>query len=103
MEINVRWCLSQPTPSGFGGFFEAATCRPLSPFLSMAGNYAVGMSHLQRAIEESIATLRSLSALAEPLDRAARLVLRSLTGGHKLLVCGNGGRASGATRFATEF
>ena len=61
------------------------------------------MSHLQRAIEESISTLRSLSALEEPLDRAAQLVLRSLTGGHKLLVCGNGGSASDATHLATEF
>ncbi|MEI6078772.1 MAG: SIS domain-containing protein, partial [Verrucomicrobiota bacterium] len=61
------------------------------------------MSHLQRAIEDSIATLRGLTALEEPLDCAAQLVLRSLTGGHKLLVCGNGGSASDATHLATEF
>jgi len=61
------------------------------------------MSPLQRAIDESIATLRGLSALEEPLQRAAQLVLRSLTGGHKLLVCGNGGSASDATHLATEF
>jgi len=77
--------------------------RRISPFLSMASNYAVGMSHLQRAIEESVVTLRSLSALEEPLNRAAQLILRSLTGGHKLLVCGNGGSASDATHLATEF
>ena len=61
------------------------------------------MSHLSRAIEDSIATLRSLSALEGPLDRAAQLVLRSLTSGKKLLVCGNGGSASDATHLATEF
>lgn len=61
------------------------------------------MSHLQRAIEESVATTRNLSTLAEPLSRAAQLVLRSLTGGHKLLICGNGGSASDATHLATEF
>ena len=61
------------------------------------------MSHLSRAIEESIATLRRLSALEEPLNRAAQAVLRALTGGHKLLVCGNGGSASDATHLATEF
>src|ERR1022692_2597165 len=61
------------------------------------------MSYLQRAIEESVATLRSLSALEEPLDRAARLILRCLTSGKKLLVCGNGGSASDATHLATEF
>lgn len=69
----------------------------------MASNYAVGMSLLQHAIEESIATLRSLSALEEPLNRAAQLILRSLTSGKKLLVCGNGGSASDATHLATEF
>jgi phosphoheptose isomerase len=56
-----------------------------------------------RAIEDSVATLRSLSALEEPLDRAAQLILRSLTSGKKLLVCGNGGSASDATHLATEF
>ena len=61
------------------------------------------MSHLQRAIKESIATLRSLSTLEEPLNRAAELLTRCLTSGHKLLVCGNGGSASDATHLATEF
>jgi len=61
------------------------------------------MSHLQRAIEESVATLRSLSALEKPLGRAAEVLLRCLTSGHKLLVCGNGGSASDATHLATEF
>jgi phosphoheptose isomerase len=69
----------------------------------MASIYAVGMSHLQRAIEELIVTLRSLSTLEEPLYRAAQLVLRSMLSGKKLLVCGNGGSASDATHLATEF
>jgi D-sedoheptulose 7-phosphate isomerase len=41
--------------------------------------------------------------LEEPLNRAAALVLGCLTSGHKLLLCGNGGSASDATHFATEF
>jgi D-sedoheptulose 7-phosphate isomerase len=61
------------------------------------------MSHLQRAIEESVATLRSLSPLEEPLQRAAQLVSRCLASGKKLLICGNGGSASDATHLATEF
>ena len=61
------------------------------------------MSHLQRAIEESIVTLRSLSALEEPLQRAVHLLSHCLTSGKKLLVCGNGGSASDATHLATEF
>ena len=61
------------------------------------------MTSLQRAIEDSVTTLRSLAALEKPLDRAAQMVLRCLTSGHKLLVCGNGGSASDATHLATEF
>ena len=61
------------------------------------------MAHLQKAIEESVATLRGLAALEEPLNRAAKLVLNCLTSGKKLLVCGNGGSASDATHLATEF
>ncbi|HXR04139.1 MAG TPA: SIS domain-containing protein [Verrucomicrobiae bacterium] len=61
------------------------------------------MSRLQRAIEDSVTTLRSLAALEKPLDRAAQMVLRCLTSGHKLLVCGNGGSASDATHLASEF
>jgi len=61
------------------------------------------MAHLQKAIDEAIATFRGLTALEKPLARAAELVLDCLTSGHKLLVCGNGGSASDATHFATEF
>jgi D-sedoheptulose 7-phosphate isomerase len=61
------------------------------------------MTQLQQAIEESIATLRGLTSLEEPLARAAKMVLDCLTSGHKLLVCGNGGSASDSTHFATEF
>lgn len=61
------------------------------------------MTQLQQAIEESIATLRTLGNLDEPLNRAANIVLNCLTSGHKLLICGNGGSASDATHLATEF
>ncbi|TAK98606.1 MAG: SIS domain-containing protein, partial [Verrucomicrobia bacterium] len=61
------------------------------------------MSPLQRAIEDSIATLRTLPALEQQLAQAAQMVLRCLRGGHKLLICGNGGSASDATHLATEF
>jgi len=61
------------------------------------------MTQLLRAIEASIATLRGLAGLEEPLNRAAKMVLACLTSGHKLLVCGNGGSASDATHLATEF
>jgi D-sedoheptulose 7-phosphate isomerase len=61
------------------------------------------MTLLQRAIEDSIASFRGLTAFEEPLNRAAAIILQCLTSGHKLLVCGNGGSASDATHLATEF
>jgi D-sedoheptulose 7-phosphate isomerase len=61
------------------------------------------MTLLQRNIEDSIASIRALSKLEKPLNRAVNLVVRCLTSGHKLLVCGNGGSASDATHLATEF
>ena len=61
------------------------------------------MAHLQKAIDDAVATFRGLAALEKPLDRAAKMVLACLASGHKLLVCGNGGSASDATHFATEF
>jgi phosphoheptose isomerase len=61
------------------------------------------MAHLQKTVEDSVATLRGLMVLEEPLNRAAKMVLACLTSGKKLLVCGNGGSASDATHLATEF
>ena len=55
------------------------------------------------ATEAAIATTRSLSALEEPLQRAAKLIEECLAAGHKLLVCGNGGSAADAADFSTEF
>ena len=61
------------------------------------------MSLLQRTIDDSVAGLRTLTALEAPLNRAAAMVAQCLTSGHKLLICGNGGSASDATHLATEF
>jgi phosphoheptose isomerase len=60
------------------------------------------MSLLKQAIEDALATTRGLAAFEEPLQRAADMVSRCLTSGHKLLVCGNGGSAADATHLATE-
>src|SRR5512139_3924805 len=61
------------------------------------------MTLLQRAIKDAVATTCALGTLEKPLARAVQLVVRCLTSGHKLLVCGNGGSASDATHLATEF
>ena len=60
------------------------------------------MNHLQRAIEDSVTTFRACAALEPQIQRAAEMIFRCLTSGHKLLVCGNGGSASDATHLATE-
>jgi D-sedoheptulose 7-phosphate isomerase len=61
------------------------------------------MTLLQCAIADSVAAAQALGKLEKPLNQAAKLVVRTLTTGHKLLVCGNGGSASDATHLATEF
>jgi phosphoheptose isomerase len=61
------------------------------------------MAHLQKAIDEAVATFRGLTVLEEPLTHAAKMILDCLTSGKKILVCGNGGSASDATHLATEF
>jgi D-sedoheptulose 7-phosphate isomerase len=47
--------------------------------------------------------LQSLGDFQAGLDRATTLVGECLTGGGKLLVCGNGGSAGDGADFATEF
>jgi len=61
------------------------------------------MSILQQATQQAVATLQSLAGLQGALDRAAEVVGGCLTGGGKLLVCGNGGSAGDSADFATEF
>jgi D-sedoheptulose 7-phosphate isomerase len=60
-------------------------------------------SIFQRAIGDSIATLQSLEKLEPQFARAANLITDCLTNKNKLLMCGNGGSASDAAHFATEF
>ena len=61
------------------------------------------MTVFDQAIRDSAETLEAMKALKEPLERAAQLVGDSITSGHKLLVCGNGGSAADGADFATEF
>lgn len=61
------------------------------------------MTKLQQAIQDNLAITQALAGFEEPLNRAADMVLRCLTAGGKLLICGNGGSASDATHMATEF
>jgi D-sedoheptulose 7-phosphate isomerase len=60
-------------------------------------------SILQHAIGESIETLQALGELDQQMRRATDAVAQCLIGGHKILICGNGGSAADASHFATEF
>ena len=46
---------------------------------------------------------QAAEALSRPIADAAQALLGSLTGGGKVLVCGNGGSAADAQHFAAEF
>ncbi len=64
------------------------------------------MSHWHDVVKEELQAgiiLRQQSYnLAEPLVKAAELIVASLKQGGKLLICGNGGSAADAQHYATE-
>lgn len=62
-----------------------------------------GLSQFQASHREAIETFEAIRTLEEPLARAAQVVLTALTGGKKLLFCGNGGSAADSAHMATEF
>ena len=58
---------------------------------------------LRRAVAAGKETLQSLLDLDARVTRAADLIDQCLRAGNKLLICGNGGSATDASHFATEF
>ncbi len=56
----------------------------------------------EESLAESVRTLESLAGIRPAIDAAAELIVGTLRGGGKLLVCGNGGSAAEAAHFATE-
>jgi D-sedoheptulose 7-phosphate isomerase len=62
------------------------------------------LRRLRRHIEGSIETKRKLlESGADTILEAARVLAGSLAGGHKILLCGNGGSAADAQHIAAEF
>ena len=60
-------------------------------------------SLIQTSFAASIETKqKSASALAECLELASSMLNQALLGGHKILVCGNGGSAADAQHFSAE-
>ena len=61
------------------------------------------MTHVQSSIDEAVKTAESLRALESNIMQSAALVKACLSNGGKLLACGNGGSASDASDFTTEY
>ena len=58
---------------------------------------------LRAAVDAATQTVQSVLRLERSILRAAELMIDCLSGGNKLLVCGNGGSAADAADFTTEF
>ncbi|MBE7539139.1 MAG: SIS domain-containing protein [Opitutaceae bacterium] len=57
---------------------------------------------LDSSLAATIQVFQSLTSLRLEIDQAGRLILDTLRGGNKLLICGNGGSAAEAQHFSTE-
>src|SRR5205809_7445246 len=60
------------------------------------------LGQLRDGIEAATQRFCALSSLEPQVAQAADVIDECLRGGHKLLVCGNGGSAADASHFATE-
>ncbi|MCD6087482.1 MAG: D-sedoheptulose 7-phosphate isomerase [Candidatus Hydrothermae bacterium] len=61
------------------------------------------VEEVRKIIMESIATKERLLEVSETIARAIELAAETLKGGHKILLCGNGGSAADAQHIAAEF
>ena len=57
---------------------------------------------LSTNMETARSLLAALESLADPLQRAADVVLDTLLAGRKVLACGNGGSAADSAHFTAE-
>lgn len=57
---------------------------------------------IQRGLREHLGLFQSLSALSPEIERAAGFISEAMRGGHKLLLCGNGGSAADSQHIAAE-
>jgi D-sedoheptulose 7-phosphate isomerase len=57
---------------------------------------------LRDSLREHVQLFDRLDTLAPAVEQAARLIVSSLSAGHKLLLCGNGGSAADSQHIAAE-
>lgn len=62
------------------------------------------LKHIQDSLDKHAALLSVVrETMCEDIATAARKLVNCITGGHKLLLCGNGGSAADAQHIAAEF
>ena len=61
------------------------------------------MSLFQRNLEEHLCLFKKIDILDNEIQKAINLIVNSMKGGHKLLLCGNGGSAADCQHIAAEF
>ena len=60
------------------------------------------MSRFTEIIDSSVAAIESLRGVEPQFDAACAILVESLSGGGKVMACGNGGSASDSAHFMTE-
>jgi D-sedoheptulose 7-phosphate isomerase len=60
-------------------------------------------SKFQQNLDEHRALFARLESLSGPVTQAAELIAHTLSSGHKLMLCGNGGSAADSQHLAAEF
>ena len=58
---------------------------------------------VEACLHEHLTVMQSLSALSEPIQRAAHMIEEAVRSGNKLMLCGNGGSAADSQHLAAEF
>ena len=61
------------------------------------------MSLFQRNLKEHLCLFEKIDILDNEIQKAINLIVNSMNGGHKLLLCGNGGSAADCQHIAAEF
>lgn len=68
-----------------------------------SGKAPVSFASFRADLDEHLAVMQGVTALREPIERAAGLIANTVRRGSKLMLCGNGGSAADAQHIAAEF
>jgi D-sedoheptulose 7-phosphate isomerase len=59
-------------------------------------------SAIQRSIDQHLASIATITETAQAIENVAAAIIRTLSGGGKIMTCGNGGSAAEALHLAEE-